>query len=112
MFTIWYANYSISKDPVYLTLTKSYKVTAVDANNYNSVPGTYYTEALKDYDTVVASESVASTNKFGIALADLIGKVPMLNLKAFYYGNSSWNPRRPPIRRQELLDGIDCSRCI
>ena len=39
-----YANYSISKDPVYLTLTKSYKVTAVDANNYNSVPGTYYTE--------------------------------------------------------------------
>lgn len=86
-----YANYSISKDPVYLTLTKSYKVTAVDANNYNSVPGTYYTEALKDYDLVVASESVASTNKFGIALADLIGKVPMLNLKAFYYGNSSWN---------------------
>ena len=48
-----YANYSISKDPVYLTLTKSYKVTAVDANNYNSVPGTYYTETLKDYDLVV-----------------------------------------------------------
>lgn len=69
-----YANYSISKDPVYLTLTKSYKVTAVDANNYNSVPGTYYTETLKDYDLVVASESVASTNKFGIALAGLAGK--------------------------------------
>ncbi|MCS2405245.1 hypothetical protein NXY31_11445 [Bacteroides salyersiae] len=86
-----YANYSISKDPVYLTLTKSYKVTAVDANNYNSVPGTYYTETLKDYDLVVASESVASTNKFGIALAGLAGKVPMLNLKAFYYGSSSWN---------------------
>ena len=86
-----YSNYSITKDPVYLTLVKSFTVTTIDANNYNSIPGTYYKERLKEYDLVVASESVASTNKFGIALSNLVGKVPMLNLKAFYYGSASWN---------------------
>lgn len=86
-----YSDYSIAQDPVYLTLVKSFNVTAFDANNYNSIPGTYYKENLKNYDLLIASESVASTNKFGIALADLVGKVPVLNLKAFYYGSSSWN---------------------
>lgn len=90
-----YSNYSISKDPVYLTLAKSFNVTAVDANKYNSIPGTYYKENLKDYDLVVASESVSSTNKLGTALSALVGNVPMLNLKAFYYGSTSWNWANP-----------------
>lgn len=86
-----YANYSIAQDPVYLTLAKSFNVTPVDASIYNSIPGSYFKETLKDYNLVVAAESVNSGNKFGIALSHLVGEVPLLNLKAFYYGSASWN---------------------
>lgn len=91
-----YATYiGLYNDPVYQMLSKDYDVKAIDVKFYNSTPGATFTENLKEYDLVVLTEAVSGTHKFGIACKELVGKVPVLNFKAFYYSSGRWGWATP-----------------
>lgn len=81
------AGWTKDTDPIYEALTQNYDVTDIDV----SVADVADIESLASYDLVYASEAVSGTHVYGLALKNLVGKVPMLNQKSFYYTSGRWS---------------------
>jgi len=47
--------------------------------------------SLEKYDVVVVSEAISSSQAFGKKLVSLVNRVPMLNMKSFFYKSEVWN---------------------
>ena len=81
-----YAGYVLEEDPVHAALIDAYEVTDIDVK---SLDGSTIDELL-DYDLVFSSEAVGGTHAYGLKLETIVNKVPMLNLKSFYYTSGRW----------------------
>lgn len=82
-----YAGYVLDEDPVHTALIGAYEVTDIDVK---SLDGSTVNELL-GYDLVFSSEAVGGTHPYGLKLKDIVNKVPMLNLKSFYYTKDRWS---------------------
>lgn len=85
-----YSTYcGLDSDPLYQALSKAgkYEVTAYDVNGKAA---TDYTE-LQHYGLVISTEANGGTNAFGLQLKNLVGQVPMINFKTFYFGSGRWD---------------------
>ncbi len=86
-------NYAIASDVIYTGLGASYNVVTVDIKDYNSAitdeQKAALTGNLENADLVVISEAAAGSSKAVIALKDLVGNVPLLNMKLFAYTYNS-----------------------
>jgi len=82
-------NYNIANDEIYKGLAAEYNVVPVDIKDYKSAitdeQKTALNGNLDDADLVVLSEAAAGASKAVIAMKDLVGTVPMLNMKLFAY---------------------------
>lgn len=81
-----YSGYVLDEDPVHTALIAAYEVTDIDVK---SMDGSTVNELL-DYDLVFSSEAVGGTHPYGLKLETIVNKVPMLNLKSFYYTSGRW----------------------
>lgn len=82
-----YSGYVLDEDPVHTALIAAYEVTDIDVK---SLDGSTVNELLA-YDLVFSSEAVGGTHAYGLKLETIVNKVPMLNLKSFYYTKGRWN---------------------
>ena len=81
-----YAGYVLDEDPVHAALIDAYEVTDIDVK---SLDGSTVNELL-GYDLVFSSEAVGGKHAYGLKLETVVNKVPMLNLKSFYYSSDRW----------------------
>ena len=82
-----YTGYVLDEDPVHTALIAAYDVTDIDVK---SLDGSTVNELLA-YDLVFSSEAVGGTHPYGLKLETVVNKVPMLNLKSFYYTKDRWS---------------------
>ena len=86
-------NYAIGSDAIHTALADIYNVVDVDIKDYNSAitdaQKTALNGNLDDADLVVISEAAAGGSKALIGLKDIVGTVPMLNMKLFAYTYNS-----------------------
>lgn len=86
-------NYAIGSDALHTALADIYNVVDVDIKDYNSAitdaQKTALNGNLDDADLVVISEAAAGGSKALIGLKDIVGTVPMLNMKLFAYTYNS-----------------------
>jgi hypothetical protein len=85
--------YSLSTDPLYAALSTEYNVVPVAAES-KSVAYTTIAPDLASADVVVITEAMTGDATFSNGLADLIGNVPVICMKAFNYGASNKNTTR------------------
>ena len=82
-------NYNVANDEIYKALKAIYNVVLVDIKDYKSSmtddQKTALNGNLDDADLVALSEAAAGDSKAVIGLEDLVGTVPMLNMKLFAY---------------------------
>ena len=87
-------NYAVASDEIYKGLADVYNVVLVDIKNYKSAITDEQKAALNgnldDADLVVISEAAAGASKAVIAMKDLVGVVPMLNMKLYSYSSDRW----------------------
>lgn len=87
------SNYNVANDEIYKALNAVYNVVLVDIKDYKSSitdeQKTALNGNLDDADLVVISEAAAGGSKAVIGLKDIIGTVPMLNMKFFAYTYNS-----------------------
>ncbi len=85
----WLANGGLDGDLVYAALS-SYDVQTID---YSTVGLTSdeLNDSLIKYDVVVLSEAVGSGNTLAKGTYAIVNKVPMLNLKSFFYKSGVWS---------------------
>lgn len=87
-----YSGYcGITKDPIYNNSVIAEKnCEAIDIKSFTAT-STDTLAALGKYDLVVVSEAIGSGHTFVKPLLTMINRVPMLNLKSFFYKNTVWN---------------------
>lgn len=97
LYNSTYTNYcGLANDPVYKALQENdgeaYNLTAVDVNSYATAETTTddFKTAMSEYKLVISTEANAGNNSYGVALKDLVGTIPMINLKTFYYNSGRW----------------------
>ena len=87
-------NYNIANDAIHTALGTVYNVVNVDIKDYKSAitdeQKTAMNNNLSHADLVVISEAAAGSSKAVIALKDIVGSVPMLNMKLFAYSHGRW----------------------
>lgn len=70
-------------------------VVSIDVKDLTDATNQVFVDSLaglqRNYDVVVISEAISSSHAFGKALVHLVNRVPMLNLKSFFYKSSVWN---------------------
>ena len=84
----WLANGGLDNDLVYAALT-SYDVQTIDYSTVG-LTSAELNDSLIKYDVVVLSEAVASSNELAKGTFDIVNKVPVLNLKSFFYKSGVW----------------------
>jgi len=85
----WLANGGLDNDLVYAALT-SYDVQTIDYSTVG-LTSAELNDSLLNYDVVVLSEAVGSSNALAKGTYDIVNKVPMLNLKSFFYKSGVWS---------------------
>jgi hypothetical protein len=85
-------SYSPSIDPIHTALASAYSVTDFAYAAKTDYPDT---ATLKTYDLVVLSEAIDGASTLGNALVNLVGKVPVLNMKAYHYTSGRWSWATP-----------------
>ena len=91
-----YSTYvGIDKDPLYKALAEHYNVSVFDVKNFDSEVGTKFVESLKYNDLVFLSEAISGTHKFGLKCKELVGNVPIVSLKSFFYTSGRWDWATP-----------------
>ena len=87
-------NYNIANDAIHTALGTVYNVVDVDIKDYKSAitdeQKTALNGNLDDADLVTISEATSGSSKGLLALKDIIGTVPMLNMKLFAYSSGRW----------------------
>ncbi|MCR5361299.1 MAG: chitobiase/beta-hexosaminidase C-terminal domain-containing protein [Bacteroidales bacterium] len=84
----WLANGGLDGDLIYAALT-SYDVQTIDYSTVG-LTSAELNDSLLNYDVVVLSEAVSSSNTLAKGIYDIVNKVPMLNLKSFFYKSGVW----------------------
>ena len=112
VFNSTYSTYcGIENDPVYSAIAANtpdgYKLNKLDVNGYDASEVT----KLKGAGLIISSEANSGTDAFGIAMKDLAGSTPMINLKTFYYGSGRWDwgTATNPSPRTGTLTATDSS---
>ncbi len=86
-------DYNVANDEIYKSLKTIYNVVLVDIKDYKSSitdeQKTALNGNLDDADLVFISEAAAGGGKGMIALEDLVGNVPVLNMKIWVYTYNS-----------------------
>ena len=87
-------NYDIATDALHTALKAMYNVVDVDIKNYKSSISDEQKTALNGNldgaDLVVISEATSGSSKGLLALKDIVGTVPMLNMKFYAYSADRW----------------------
>lgn len=93
--------YTLDQDPVYATLCENFEVTPLVQSS--SVEADY--DALMTYDCVVVSEAIGGGKTMSNGLVKLVGKVPMVSMKAFNYTSGRWSwatPKNPGTKTNAI----------
>ena len=103
-------NYNVANDEIYKALSAAYNVLLIDIKDYKSAitdeQKTALNGNLDDADLVVISEAVKGDGKGTIALKDLVGTVPMLNMKLYAYSDGRWAWATPDNKGKNTADVI------
>ena len=87
-------NYNIATDAIHTALGAVYNVVNVDIKDYKSSitdeQKAILNGNLDDADLVVISEATSGSSKGLLALKDIVGDVPMLNMKLYAYSDGRW----------------------
>lgn len=83
--------YTLDQDPIYAALCENFEVTPLVQSS--SVEADY--DALMTYDCVVVSEAIGGGKTMSNGLVKLVGKVPMVSMKAFNYTSGRWSWAKP-----------------
>ena len=86
--------WNVENDPIHLALKEAYSVTDIAYPKTSTEVSTVVDAAIQEildanYDLVVIAEAIGGTNSYGLKLESIVGKVPMLNMKSFFYRTSS-----------------------
>ncbi|MBQ8360819.1 MAG: chitobiase/beta-hexosaminidase C-terminal domain-containing protein [Bacteroidaceae bacterium] len=86
------SNSDIENDPIFEVIngSGSYEVEAIDIKDFTSDMTDTISALETNYDLVVVTESPASGHKFASALKGMVNRVPMMNLKSFFYKSGVW----------------------
>lgn len=88
------AGYDVNADPIHELLLGKGNVTLVDIKDFTADTDTV--DGLEAKDLVVLSETPSSGHAFHKALAGMVGRVPMLNTKSYFYKNWGWGAGSNP----------------
>lgn len=89
---VWDASgYNPAVDPIHIALAATYNVTDF-VYAQTEVPDT---TTLATYDLVVMCEAMSGAQTLSNTMVRLVGKVPMLNMKAFVYTSGRWGWATP-----------------
>ena len=81
-------NYKFDDDKIHQFLDNIYDVTVIDVALSDVTNETI--EGLASFDVVFSGEAVASGHARAASIGGLIDKVPMVNMKSFYYNKTGW----------------------
>jgi len=102
------SNYNVANDEIYKALNAIYNVVLVDIKDYKSSitdeQKTALNGNLDDADLVVISEAAAGGSKAVIGLKDIVGTVPMLNMKLYAYSTGRWGWGTPANKGTAAAD--------
>lgn len=87
-----YSTYpGIDNDPIFVYSVLGEKdCEAIDIKSFTATD-TDTLAALENYDLIVVSEAIGSGHAFAKPLLQLVNRVPMLNLKSFFYKSTVWD---------------------
>jgi len=93
--TAYSSTWNVENDPIRLALEEAYDVTDIEYPNTTTENSTVVDAAMQDildanYDLVVVAEAIGGTNSYALGLKNIVGKVPMLNMKSFFYASNRW----------------------
>ena len=78
--------YDFESDPVYGILNGTdNEVEAIDIKDFTADMADTINALEANYDLVVVTEGPGSTHKFAAAIKGMVNRVPMLNMKSFFY---------------------------
>ena len=85
----WLANGGLDADPIFEVLS-NFDVTPIDYSTCQ-LTSDQLNDSLIKFDVVVLGECVSSSNGLAKGTFNVVNKVPMLNLKSFFYKNGVWS---------------------
>ena len=86
------ANYDVENDPAYVVLTGTDNIVeAIDIKDFTAESTDTVNALESNYDLVIVSEGPNSGHKFASSLKGMVNRVPMLNMKSFFYKSGVWS---------------------
>lgn len=80
----------IENDPIFVNSVIAEKeATAIDIKSFTATTDTV--SGLEKFDLLVVSEAIGSGHAFAKQILSLVNRVPMLNLKSFFYKSGVWS---------------------
>ncbi|NLT04150.1 MAG: hypothetical protein GXY09_09845 [Bacteroidales bacterium] len=98
--------YTPETDPIHIGLKTAFTVT--DHGYASTVEANY--DSLANYDLVVLSEAISGNTTLSNNLVKLVGRVPILSMKAFNYTSGRWSwakPANPDARTSSVTINPD-----
>ncbi len=85
------AGYDVESDPAYAILSGTDNVLeAIDIKDFTAESTDTVNALESNYDLVIVSEGPNSGHKFASSLKGMVNRVPMLNMKSFFYKKGVW----------------------
>ncbi|MBQ8592966.1 MAG: chitobiase/beta-hexosaminidase C-terminal domain-containing protein, partial [Bacteroidaceae bacterium] len=88
--------YNVEDDVVYNILSSVGELTTVDITNFTGAETDTVAALESNYDLLVISETISSTHAWKNVIKGMVNRVPMLNLKSFFYKNWGWGAGANP----------------
>ena len=86
------ANYDVESDPAYAIISGTDNIVeAIDIKDFTAENTDTVNALESNYDLVIVSEGPGSAHKFASSLKGMVNRVPMLNMKSFFYKSGVWN---------------------
>ena len=86
------AGYDVDSDPAYAVISGTDNIVeAIDIKDFIAESTDTVNALESNYDLVVVSEGPGSAHKFASSLLGMVNRVPMLNMKSFFYKKGVWN---------------------
>ena len=84
--------YALETDPIYEIVngSGSYEVESIDIKDFTADMTDTINALESNYDLVMVSEGPASGHKFASAIKGMVNRVPMMNMKSFFYKSGVW----------------------
>lgn len=94
---------SLDTDPILNALKASFEVEVIDLVDDTEAD---YTMISETYDVAVISEAMAGNGKLGIGLKNLVGMMPVVSMKAYFYTSGRWGWAAPANPSTKPTTGI------